>query len=331
MNPRRILITVLLVVAALPLVGAGWQRIATDNDHRRYPPPGQLVTIDDDGARLHLHTQGRHHRNENPDTPVVLLDAGTPGFSAQWAWIQPAIAEFATVVSYDRPGLGWSDPRRDEGSYDPRDTAKRLHAALQKLTLPGPYLLVGHSYGGLTSRLFAATYPEEISGLVLVDPSHPDQGSRLGTGDSAGSMWFMGPLAHTGALRLGLSTGLFDDMIGELPERQANEAAAVFVQPGQWSAVQLELAAWSDIASQLARATPLGDLPLTVLTAGTGSPDGWRQLHEELATLSSRGSHTSVAEANHLSLLTDPEHSRATVDAVRATLTTAETAATQGS
>ena len=252
---------------------------------------------------------------------MVLLDAGTPGFSAQWGWIQPAIAEFATVVSYDRPGLGWSDPRRDEGNYDPRDTADRLYAALQKQGLPGPYLLVGHSYGGLTSRVFAAAYPEEISGLVLVDPSHPDQGT-------AGSMWFMAPLAHTGALRLGVSTGLFDNMIGDLPERQANEAAALFVRPGQWSAVQLELAAWSDIASQLEDAEPLGDLPLTVLTAGTGSHDGWYQLHEELAALSSRGSHTSVAEATHLSLLTDREHSRATVDAVRATLAAAETAAT---
>ena len=280
MNRRRILI-VLLVLAALPLVGAGWQRLATHRDHRRYPPPGELVTIDDHGARLHLHTQGRQHRNDNPDTPVVLLDAGTPGFSAQWGWIQPAIAEFATVVSYDRPGLGWSDPRRDDGRHDPRDTADRLHAALQKLGLPGPYLLVGHSYGGLTSRVFAAAYPDEISGLVLVDPSHPDQGSRLGSRRPGGSMWFMAPLAHTGALRLGLATGLFDNRIGDLPERQADEAAAIFVQPGQWSTVQLELAAWGDIASQLEHAEPLGDLPLTVLTAGTGSLDGWHQLHEE--------------------------------------------------
>jgi len=326
MNRRRILI-VLVVLVALPLVGSGWQRLATHQDHRRYPPPGELVTSDDHGARLHLHTQGRQHRQNNPDTPVVLLDAGTPGFSAQWGWIQPAIAEFATVVSYDRPGLGWSDPRHDAGPHDPRDTAKHLHAALQKLGLPGPYLLVGHSYGGLTSRLFAATYPEAIIGMVLVDPSHPDQGSRLGVGDP--SMWFMAPLAHIGALRLGVATGLFDDMIGDLPERHADEASALFVQPGQWSTVQQELAAWSDIASQLEQAKTLGDLPLTVLTAGTGSLDGWHQLHEELAALSSRGSHTTVPEATHLSLLTDRDHSRACIDAVRTTLTAAQTAATR--
>ena len=324
MNRRRILI-VLLVLAALPLVGAGWQRLATAADHRRYPPPGELVPIDDHGARLHLHTQGRHHRTDNPDSPVVLLDAGTPGFSAQWGWIQPAIAEFATVVSYDRPGLGWSDARHDGSPANPRDTADRLYAALQKQGLPGPYLLVGHSYGGLTSRIFAAAYPEEISGLVLVDPSHPDQGTRLGGGNPAGSMWFMAPLAHTGMLRLGVATGLFDDRIGPLPERQADEAAALFVRPGQWSAVELELAAWSDIATQLDHAQPLGDLPLAVLSAGTGGPEEY-QLHEELAALSTQGSHTSVPDATHLSLLTDREHSRATVDAVRATLTAAGTA-----
>ena len=326
-NRRRILI-VLLVLAALPLVGAGWQRIATAADQRRYPPPGELVPVDDLGGRLHLHTQGRRHRDDSPDAPVVLLDAGTPGFSAQWGWIQPAIAEFATVVAYDRPGLGWSDPRRGDSPSDPRDTADRLHAALQKLGLPGPYLVVGHSYGGLTSRVFAAAYPDEISGLVLVDPSHPDQGNPPGGGNPAGSMWFMPPLAHTGALRLGVLTGLFDSRIGDLPERQANEAAAIFVQPGQWSAVELELAAWSDMATQLEHAKPLGDLPLTVLSAGTGSLEE-QQLHGELAALSSRGSHTSVAAATHLSLLTDREHSQATVDAVHATLTAAETAATK--
>ena len=238
-----------------------------------------------------------------------MLDAGTPGFSAQWGWIQPAIAEFATVVSYDRPGLGWSDPRRDDASQDPRDTAHRLHAALQKLGLPGPYIVVGHSYGGLTSRVFAAAYPDEVNGLVLVDPSHPNQGGRPGSEEQpGGSMWFMVALAHIGALRLGLATGIFDDRIGDLPERQADEAGAIFVQPGQWSTVQHEIAAWSDIASQLEPAKPLGDLPLTVLTAGTGSVDGSHQLHAEIAALSSRGRHISVSGV-HPSVA--PDRSRA--------------------
>ncbi len=254
--------------------------------------------------------------------PVVVLDAGTPGFSAQWGWIQPAIAEFATVVSYDRPGLGWSDPRGDDASHDPRDTAHNLHAALQEQGLPGPYIVVGHSYGGLTSRVFAAEYPNEVDGLVLVDPSHPNQGGRPGSEEQpGGSMWFMVALAHTGALRLGLATGIFDDRIGDLPERQADEAGAIFVQPGQWSTVQHEIAAWSDIASQLEPAKPLGDLPLTVLTAGTGSVDGSHQLHAEIAALSSRGRHISVSGSTHLSLLTDREHTRATVEAVRDMIT----------
>jgi pimeloyl-ACP methyl ester carboxylesterase len=324
MKRRRILVVLLVVVAALPLIGAGWQRLATVRDQRRYPPPGELVAVDDHGTRLHLHTQARQHREVNPNAPVVVLDAGTPGFSAQWGWIQPAIAEFATVISYDRPGLGWSDPPRDDASQDPRDTAHRLHAALQEQGLPGPYLLVGHSYGGLTTRVFAAAYPDEVSGLVLVDPSHPNQGGRPGSEEEpGGSMWFMVALAHTGALRLGLSTGMFDDRIGALPDRQADEAGAIFVQPGQWSTVQHELAGWSDIASHIETANPLSELPLTVLTAGTGTVDGSHQLHAEIAALSSRGRHTTVAEANHLSLLTDRAHSRATVDAVRSMITAA--------
>jgi pimeloyl-ACP methyl ester carboxylesterase len=318
MKHRRILVVLLVVVAALPLLGAGWQRLATVRDQRRYPPPGELVAVDDHGTRLHLHTQGRQHREENPNAAVVVLDAGTPGFSAQWGWIQPAIAEFATVVSYDRPGLGWSDPLGENARQDPRDTAHRLHAALQKQGLSGPYLVVGHSYGGLTSRVFAAAYPDEVSGLVLVDPSHPNQGGRPGSQEPpGGSMWLMVALAHTGALRLGLSTGLFDERIGDLPDRQVDEAGAIFAQPGQWSTVEHEISAWSDIAAELESANSLGDLPLTVLTAGTGTVDGSHQLHAEIAALSSRGRHTTVAEANHLSLLTDRAHSRATVDTVR--------------
>ena len=316
---RRILI-VLLILVAVPLAGAGWQRLATAKDNRRYPAPGELVAVDDQGARLHLHTQGRHHRDANPEAPVVVLDAGTPGFSAQWGWIQPAIAEFATVVSYDRPGLGWSDPHPDGTPDAPRATAERLHAALQEVGLPGPYLLVGHSYGGLTTRVFAATYPAQISGLVLVDPSHPDQGGDEGMGNAARSMALMAALAHTGALRLGLAIGLFDDRIGALPEQQVNEASAILVRPGQWSTVQQELGAWSEIAVQLENAAPFGDLPVTVISAGTASGDGSHELHQELADLSSRGSHKMVPEASHLSLLTDREHSRATVDAVRTTL-----------
>ena len=137
-------------------------------------------------------------------------------------------------------------------------------------------------------------------------------------------MWFMPPLAHTGALRLALLTGLFDNMIGPLPPQQVDESAAFMAQPGLWTAADGELAAWGDTADQIHRAAPLGDLPLTVLTAGTGGGEGWRELHEELVTLSSRGTHRIITDATHLSLITDPGHARATSEAVRSLLADSE-------
>lgn len=317
---RRVLVCGLALVVMLPAAGALWQVIATNRDEAAYPPPGELVASGEGGTRLHLQIQGPDHRERDPGTPVVVLDSGLPGFSGQWAWVQPAIAEFATVVSYDRPGMGWSDPMPAGDPVDTRVTARQLHAALGELGLPGPYVLVGHSYGGLTTRVFADEYPEEVSGLVLVDPSHPDQGSRLKSGDGAGSMWFMAPLARIGALRLALLTGVFDDRIGPLPQRQVDESAAFLARPELWAAANAELAGWDDTAQELHRAKPLGNLRLTVLTAGVGVVDGWLDLHEELVALSSRGSHRVVADATHLSLVTDPVDSRATVAAVRSML-----------
>lgn len=160
-----------VLVIALAGAGATYQTVATEMDERRYPPPGQLV--DAGGHWLHLNVMG-----EDRDGPTVILEAGgMGGMSSQWAWVQPEIAEFARVVSYDRAGLGWSEPGRQ--AHDARHISQQLHTALEEAGIGGPYVLVGHSMGGLYARQFAGDYPDEVAGMVLLDSSHPDQGTRL--------------------------------------------------------------------------------------------------------------------------------------------------------
>ncbi|MBI1790320.1 MAG: alpha/beta fold hydrolase, partial [Acidobacteria bacterium] len=147
-----------LSLIAILLAGVVYQAVGTALDKRRYPPPGRIV-------------EGMHLRVEGAGDPTVVLEAGIAATSLSWSRVQPEVAKFARVLSYDRAGLGWSGP-----ASGPR-TVDRLVAELRQLLagagLPGPYVLVGHSFGGLVARAFAARYPDEVAGLVLVDPVHP--------------------------------------------------------------------------------------------------------------------------------------------------------------
>ncbi len=130
------------------------------------PPPGKLVDVG--GWRLHLNCTGKGEGK----TPTVVLEAGSGDFSIDWGLVQPEIARFARICSYDRAGAGWSElgprPRTmRQGVYE-------LHTALQKAGEKGPYVLAGQSLGGLMIRVFASQYPKEVAGMILVDSTHED-------------------------------------------------------------------------------------------------------------------------------------------------------------
>src|SRR5438034_3856902 len=147
-----------LIVAALS--GATYQWIATRKELAATPPPGRLVDIG--GYRLHLWCTG-------DGAPAVILDTGLGGSSADWGFVQPGVAAFTRVCSYDRAGMGYSDP-----GPSPR-TARRIALELGQLLdrggVDGPLVLVGASLGGFTVRVFASERPERVVGLVLVDAS----------------------------------------------------------------------------------------------------------------------------------------------------------------
>ena len=132
-------------------------------------PPGELIDVSD-GRRLHVRVMGAEHPG-----PTVLLEHRHGLTVSSWGWLQPRLAEHVTVVSYDRPGSGWSDA----GDADFSAVAADLRVALDRLDVPGPYVPVGFSLGGLYARAFSASHPREVAGLVLLDPAHEDQMARL--------------------------------------------------------------------------------------------------------------------------------------------------------
>jgi len=157
----RILLGLLALIVLLALGGATYEAIMAARDGKRYPPPGQLVDVG--GYRLHLHCIGQ-------GSPTVVLDAGLGAFSLDWGAVQPQIATSTRVCTYDRGGLGWSDPGPTPRS--PQQFASELHALLTKGGVEGPYVLVAHSISGKTARLFASQHPDEVAGMVLVDARH---------------------------------------------------------------------------------------------------------------------------------------------------------------
>lgn len=159
---KNILIIVAVFVCGLALVSCG-KVVAFDPSL----PPGNLYDIG--GYRLHLQSQGSSN-------PTVVMEAGSMNFCLTWALVAPEIAKTNRVVTYDRAGLGWSE----ESPYPRFATieAVELHKLLQAASINPPYILVGHSQGGVINRVFAHTYPTEVVGMVLVDPGHEEQKTR---------------------------------------------------------------------------------------------------------------------------------------------------------
>jgi pimeloyl-ACP methyl ester carboxylesterase len=160
------LLWLVVAVAALAASGSIYQAFAATGDVRTYRPPGRMVDIG--GRRLHLLVLG-----EDNGRPTVILEAGMGSFSSNWHWVQTELAAGARVVAYDRAGLGWSDPA--PAAQDAYESAADLHVALAVAGISGPYVVAGHSYGGLVMRAFTDLHPDEVVGMVMVDASHPDQ------------------------------------------------------------------------------------------------------------------------------------------------------------
>jgi pimeloyl-ACP methyl ester carboxylesterase len=292
-----------LSMTLLVVAGAGftYQTVATANDQHNLPPPGQRIDVG--GFKMHIVCQGE-------GSPTVVLEALAVGYSSYWSWVQSQVSKGTRVCAYDRAGFGWSDPDPQPESLN--RTAQNLHTLLQKANLGGPYVLVGHSKGGLYVREYAALYPTEVVGLVLLDSSHPDQFQIHPdwlAQDTAMLNWI--PLMQ-GALQLGIGHAYFAaggelDFKGLPPEAHAVLAAASS-SPNYWARVQVDMKSSPDIFKQAQTLGPLGHLPLLVISRSEALTDGWGDLQNELVTLSTNSVHVTIPGASHTSLIFNPAH-----------------------
>lgn len=323
-------------IASAALVAAAgtcavYEALVERKDRVDFPAPGALVDIG--GYRLHMVRSGA-------GGPTVVLDAGLAGFSLDWALVVPRVAAFTEVVAYDRAGYGWSD----EGP-DPRDSAQiadELHTLLHAAGIEPPYVLVGHSFGGFNVRLFANRYPDEVAGMVLVDPSHEDEITRMAEQMRKNYRWleraevpvlrFMGLLARLGGVRLAVERGWSTLLapFNALPEPERSMALAYRMIPRFFRTAGREDLMYRRSGEQARHAGTVGDMPLVVLT-GMGSEELGasplpfvsadnlsqatarmgpfkRELHADLARrLSTRGEHIVTERSGHLIALSEPE------------------------
>ena len=309
-----------LSLVGLLLLGLLSQALASAVDASHYPAPGKLVDIG--GYRLHINCTGT-------GSPTVILDAGLGETSLDWSKVQPAVARFTRVCSYDRAGYGWSDT--GPGPRTSQQIVKELHLLLMHAQISGPYLLVGHSVGGLNMRLYAYRYPQEVAGMVLLDATSEHQFAPFGTyppvfppqAVSAAEqqlMLFRGA-APFGVARLALQTGLFP-----LVDAAAYPAAVQPIHLAQseqtryYSTQYDELAALQESAAQVRAArlaTPsYGHLPLIVLSQdysqdhsaqGKQMAATWDALQQDLASLSSNSQQSVAQHSGHYIQLDRPD------------------------
>jgi len=316
---------VLLVVLVAGLIWAVGAR-AKAKLAAEYPPPGRLVDVG--GYRLHLNCQGTPVAGR----PTVVMETAhaEPGLS--WARIQPEVAKFTRVCTYDRAGLGWS-----ESSPKPRtaeNIVEELHTMLARAGVKPPYVLVGHSIGGLYVRLYAHEHPDEVAGMVLVDATHEEQflrmpealakaqassiraaGLFLGLFQALSSMGLLVPLAR-------MKGGLWPMPVPK-EGRAAYLARAYSGTPHLGAARRETLDMPESLAMVRAKKLgTLGDIPLTVISAGRpaisaghgiSQADAERfkavadELHAELAALSTRGKRMIAPESGHYVPVDQPE------------------------
>lgn len=251
-------------------------------------PPGKMIQTKH--SNVHTIVSGKGE-------VTVILEAGLGSGSIDWCYVQPEISKFAKVISYDRGNYGWSRTRRKK--LTSLDSVEEIKEVLEKLNLQPPYLLVGHSFGGLSMRLFASMYPDEVIGLVLEDAVHENQ---YIAGNENQKFKMLITFGYVTSL-MGIPR-LVKQKVGRkfLSKEYDKHLKYIGYTLGAYKAMYREYIDSSLSAKQLLESKPLReDLPLIVVSAENPS-EQWKQQQLLLSTLTNKTEHiqTKVGHSIHL-------------------------------
>lgn len=305
----RILGSIVAFIVIVIFAGCAYQSIAESNEARAYPPPGNLIDVG--GYKLHLYCIGE-------GAPTVILDAAFPAQVSNWIWVQSQIAKTTRVCAYDRAGHGWSDLGSEP--RDAKQQARELKTLLEKANEQGPFVLVGHSLGGLYVREFADMYPDQVAGMVLIEGTHPDSWKRQnlqeGIGADTGMLNVAPMLARVGFFRAGLFPVPKAD--AALPELQRNEEQAYFNSVKYFENLRAVNNSFSAALQQVRETKDIGSKPLAIVVgaASENFQGVARELQDELLKLSSNSAFISVEGATHSGLVDDERFAAETANAI---------------
>jgi pimeloyl-ACP methyl ester carboxylesterase len=302
---RPVILYPVLAVLLLAAFGGGYETIREALDKSAYAMPGQLIDVG--GHKLHISCTGS-------GSPTVILEAGLGLPAAEMSgWIQPGVATVTRVCVYDRAGMGWS-----ELAETPRDgvaTATDLHTLLNRAEIDGPYVLAGHSSGGVYAQVFAAQYPDEVAGLVLLDSQPPDAIANLpGYAAEYNGIRRLTPLFPSLA-RVGVGRLAYPSASGLPPEAWA-EARALLSTARHNRGYRDAAVGLKAALTQAQALTSLGDKPLIVVTAAEDAHAGWLPLQEKMAGLSTNSVQRVIQDASHDSLIEDESDSANAINAI---------------
>ena len=309
----RWLLTPVVVLLGVASVGATYENVSLVRDQGTYAAPGRLVEVN--GHRLHLDCHGQ-------GGPTVVLVNGMGGVSGSWARVTDQLGATTRVCAYDRAGQGWS-----EDADSPQDgvaAADDLHALLAAAGEHGPYVLAGHSTGGTYSLTYAARYPEQVAGMVLLDSSSPRQATDIPSFAGEYAVMRRGVALLPSLTRLGIGRLAASVTGSHLPAPAADRVTAVTSTAHAARNVRDEQSVVLDVFRQ-ARALTTFPHPLVVLTASESLEDaGWAAAQERFEHLSTDDVHR-VVDASHLGLLEDERPATESARAIHEVVTAVRT------
>jgi len=286
------LLVIPCLITALVAAGFLYQWLGGHFDRLQYAAEGRWVDIGA-GRRLYLLEKGWGEA-------TVLFEAGIAATNLNWFHIQETVSQFSATASYDRSGLGWSSP--PQSARTPGNLAAELHELLLEAGLKPPFVLVGHSFGGLVMRRYALLYPEEVIGVVLVDPMRCEEWlpldlAKQGKIDHFRKLsGFAIPIAQLGLARLAVTSllcrsgriadrlagiggergrhvlGRIKAEVGKMPREVWPSVAAHWSRPSYYAGMRSHIASVPDSVREMQAAEPICGIPVLLLTPGHSSP-----------------------------------------------------------